>query len=50
MNNDSTETYYCQKCGTEYKFTTVSNLVCKTCGWRIFRKAQTDYIIRVSAV
>lgn len=45
-----TETYYCQKCGKEYQFTPVSNLLCKACGWRVFRKAQTESIIRVFAV
>jgi DNA-directed RNA polymerase subunit RPC12/RpoP len=48
--NPQTETYFCQKCGIKYQFSNVSNLVCKSCGWRVFRKAQTESIIRIYAV
>lgn len=44
------EEYLCQKCGAVSSFSAVSNIVCKNCGWRIFRKQQTDKIIRIKAV
>lgn len=44
------ELYLCQKCGTKFMFSSISNIVCKNCGWRIFRKPQCDTIIRVKAV
>lgn len=44
------EKYYCQKCGKLYYFTIVSNIFCKDCGWRIFRKEMTDKVIRIKAI
>jgi DNA-directed RNA polymerase subunit RPC12/RpoP len=42
--------YICQKCGVETMLTEISNIVCKSCGWRIFRKTQCENVIRVRAI
>jgi DNA-directed RNA polymerase subunit RPC12/RpoP len=42
--------YICQKCGIETLLTEVSNIVCKSCGWRVFKKIQCENVIRIRAI